>query len=203
MTTSAVEICNMALSAVPARHIVSLNENTKPAKECRIHYPQVIADLLETGGWTWATKRVRLTEIANKRRDWRRAFQAPPDMGYPLRMMVSEFETGLSSKGSILFDWEGGVFWAGEAEVWLEYVSDQPEYRNMTAKFRTALIETLAAKLVMPISGNQQREQVLTSRAEVYRDRAVAADLNHNEPQNTYGTDYLPEVLRGMMSDAD
>ena len=195
MTTSAVEICNMALSAVPARKIVSLNENTKTARECRTHYPQVIADLLETGEWSWATKRVRLTEFGGKKKDWRRAFQAPPDMGYPLRLLRSEFETGLHNGGGLLFDWEGNVFWAEEDEVWLEYVTNQPEYRAMTAKFRTALIETLAARLVMPLTGNQQREQMLTNRAEVYRDRAVAADLNQNAPQNTYGTDYFPDVL--------
>lgn len=63
MATSAVDLCNQALSGVPAKHIVSLHDNTKAARECRTHFTQALEEVLESGEWSFQTKRVRLTQI--------------------------------------------------------------------------------------------------------------------------------------------
>lgn len=198
MATSIVDLCNQALSAVPARHIVSFNDNTRSAKECRTHFTQALEEVAGSGAWNFATKRVRLTEISAYQKGWKKAFQAPDDMAFPLRVMPSECGGHLRRWETLPFDYEGKRFWAHDEEVWLEYVSRSPEYSDMPAHFRKAVIDTLASRLIVPITGNDQRAQAKLQQAEVWRDRSNAQNLNENVSQNTYGDNYIPMTLRVM-----
>lgn len=198
MATSAVDLCNQALSAVPARQIVSLQENTRSARECRNHYPQAIEEVLESGSWNFQTKRVRLSAMAGYQRGWTHAYGLPADMAYPLRVMRDEYGLESGGCGTLLFDWEGGKLWVNDEEAWLEYVSRDPVYSGMTAQFRRAVIDLLTSRLAVPLTGDTARENQKLQHSEVQRDRANAANLNTTNGQHsTYGSNYVPECLRG------
>jgi hypothetical protein len=74
-------------------------------------------------------------------------------------------------------------------------VTNSPDFSKMTASFEKALVFTLAAKLVMPLTKDRGRRDDLLGQAEVWRERAYAADLNRNARQNRYGDNFIPEAI--------
>lgn len=66
MATSAVDICNVALSrAGISRVIASLDEASTEAQICRAIYPSALDAVLSAAPWPFATKRAVLTPIAD------------------------------------------------------------------------------------------------------------------------------------------
>lgn len=201
MTLSAVEICNLALDNVPAAPINSLNDNTIAAEACRRHFTQAVEELMEMGEWGFAIKRAVLSEIVNEREgDWDRAYAAPNDMAFPIRMRPSG-GGGLLHGRSMEFDFSGGVLWASSGDVVLEYITRSPSFSSMTAMFRNALACVLASKIVMAIKRDRNEQAALLQQAEVWRDRALARSLNSNGQQQTYGDNFIPTALRGAFDD--
>lgn len=58
--TSETEICNLALTSIGASMISSLDEGTKAADLCTLHYPRCRRALLRAHPWNFAIARVTL-----------------------------------------------------------------------------------------------------------------------------------------------
>lgn len=210
MTESITSICNLALDEVPAGAIVSIADNNQRAEVCRRQYPRALKELMELE-WSFGIKRVTLSAITNDRSPlWGYAYAMPTDLGYPLRLTapvaasnpsIGYGQTLAPSIGltwdepGLPFDYEGGTLWSWQDGAVLEYVTNAPEFSKMSASFETALAFTLAAKLVMPLTKDTARRDKVLGMAEVYRERALAADLNRNARQNRYGDNFLPETI--------
>lgn len=210
MTESVTSICNLALDEVPAASIVSIADNNQRAEVCRRQYPRALKELMELE-WTFGIKRVALTTMTNDRAPlWGFAYALPNDLGYPLRLtpplaansaQIGYGQTLAPSAGmvwddpGVTFDYEGGSLWSWQEGAVLEYVTNAPDFAKMSAGFERALIYTLAAKLVMPITKDRARKDKLLGEAEVWRERALADDLNKNARQNRYGDNFIPEAI--------
>lgn len=205
MTLSVVEVCNLALDELPAASITSINDNVQRAEVCRRQYPQALGELMELE-WGFAIRRAPLTAITNARAPiWTYAYQTPNDMGFPLRLMRPEADalpwTGYGSEfasqisNGLAYDYEGGTIWSSVDGVELEYVTNNPAFSSMAKSFEKALYMTLAAKIAMPITKSQSRRDDLAGAAEVWRERAYAADLNRRSQDNRYGDNFIPEAI--------
>lgn len=201
MTLSVSDICNLALDEVPAAQITSISDDTPRAEICRRQYPRAIAEMMELE-WSFAIKRVLLVGVTNTREsDWSFAYAVPAGLGFPLRVRSSSnyrFE-GWATDPGLPFDIEGPVIWTTQAGVTLEYVAEAPEFAEMTASFINALKFLLAAKISLPITKDEGKRDKLYQKAELFRDRALASDLNRNAGQNRYGQ-FVPDALREGMA---
>lgn len=196
MTFSAVEICNMALSDVPAKRIVSLDDTTVAAEACKREFTQAVEELMEMGEWGFARRRAILTPLTDTRPGWAGAFAQPNDMAFPIRIVPVEGGATLPGR-SLPFDFADGVIWSHSDAVALEYVTKTPAFSKMTAMFRRGLATVLASRIVMDITRDPARKAELMQEAEVWRDRALARNLNANATQQTYGENFIPSSLRG------
>lgn len=207
MTLSVVQIANLALDEIPAASITSLNDNVHRAEVLRRQYPQALGELMEIP-WSFAIRRAPLTAITNSRSPfWGYAYQLPNDLGYPLRLMTPEatslfhgsYGAAIRAEPGLPFDTEGATIWSQQSAVELEYVSRDPAFSDMSASFEKALVMTLAAKIVMPITKDRSRRDDLIRDAEVARERAAAQDANRNAQANRYGDNFIPEAIEAMM----
>lgn len=211
MTLSTTGLINLAFLEVPCASIVSISDNVYRAEVARLVYPQVIKELMELE-WSFSTTRAVLTSIPNSQPTrWGHAFAIPNGMGFPLHVRsIPDLNGYLPQEGQLLgtpsfrdnpgiaFDIEGGTLWADSASVELEYVDDNPSFSYMAPSFEKAVTFMLAARLVYPITKDEGRRDKAIQMAEVYRDRALASDLNRDSNSNTYGNNFVPEVIRQM-----
>lgn len=200
MTLSAVEICNLALADVPAKRIVSLNDTTVSAEACLREFSQAVEELMEMGEWGFAVKRAPLVSVANTRGNsfWQYQYVMPNDMAFPIRVIPgAESDLSIMRGRSLDFDFDGGMVWTASDGVALEYITNTPSFSSMTAMFRRGLATVLASRIVMDITRDAGRKRELLQEAEVWRDRALARNLNSNAQQQTYGDNFIPSSLRG------
>jgi hypothetical protein len=212
MTLSVTKLVNLAFLEIPCARITSISDNVFRAEVAREVYPQVIDELMELE-WSFATRRAALTSVPNDRVGvWGYAFALPEDLGFPLRLRIIRDTTGYvplagqtigtynwRTDPGIMFDTEGDTIWADSPAVELEYVVRTPDFARMTPAFEKAVTFGLAARCSMPIRKDRNEADKLVQMAEVYRDRAYAADLNRNASANTYGNNYVPEVIRQLL----
>lgn len=196
MTLSAVEICNLALSEVPAKRIVSMDDTTVAAEACKREFTQAVEELMEMGEWGFAKRRVILTATVDERPGWAGAFAAPNDMAFPIRVVPAE-GGGVMRGRSLSFDFADGLIWTQADAAALEYITLTPAFSKMTAMFRRGLATVLASRIVMDITREPGRKRELLQEAEVWRDRALARNLNANATQQVYGENFIPSSLRG------
>src|SRR5688572_8267905 len=80
MANSDTEICNIALGHLGEAPITSLNEDSKAAWACNLHYALTRDELLRGHRWNFAKDRVQLSELAEGPAfGWARQFQLPAD----------------------------------------------------------------------------------------------------------------------------
>lgn len=193
---SAVGIFNLSLAMLPADPVQSEDEPSLEARECARFYKPVVSTLLEQHHWNLATKRATLAAVTNDRSDeWAYAYAKPTDMAYPVALLPS---TGVGYSGWFMRDFiyflpggrklfmqTGGKIYSMVEAARLEYTSFSITEANFTALFRDIIVLTLASKICHPITKDTTRARELTAEAEMTRLRAIANDLNRNQP--TYG----------------
>lgn len=202
MTLSAVEICNLALSEVPAKRIVSLDDTTVAAEACKREFTQAVEELMEMGDWGFARRRVILTATTDERPGWPGAFAAPNDLAFPIRIVPTD-GGGVMHGRSLPFDFADGLIWTQTDAAALEYITLTPAFSKMTAMFRRGLATVLASRIVMDITRDSGRKRELLQEAEVWRDRALARNLNATSTQQVYGENFIPSSLRGHFGDVE
>ena len=79
MATTVVEICNIALSRIGAKKIQSLDDTSKEAEECNLHYENARDATLRDFDWSFARKRADLAVLTDTFTGWTYAYQLPSD----------------------------------------------------------------------------------------------------------------------------
>lgn len=209
MNLSPVLVANLALDELPAPQITNFGENTLEAKVCARQYGVALAELLEFGEWSFAIRRVQLAEVDNDRTgEWGGAYALPDDVALPLRLVrVDPDPSGVVLQAGQAEPWRsplgdlgipygfatGVIYTGGGGGAVLEYVTKEPKAQFVTAQFVKALVFLLASKIAMPLTKDRDLKDKLWQEAELYRDRAIAADLNRQV--NTYGDNFIPAAI--------
>lgn len=204
---------NLAVSELPADQIAELGENSLPARECRRHYPQVIAEMLAYGRWSFQNRRVTLAAVTNTRdSEWLYAYAVPADMAQPIRVLPDFDSLGLSlpvplpgepyaevwalfaSSYALPYIIENGIIYTNAESASLEYgISDITEV-DLRPDVVRAITVDLAARLAMPVKKDKDLRKELLSEAELWWQRAMANDANR-QPSFYPDPGYLPEAL--------
>lgn len=192
---SDVLIANEALALLPADPIVSMAEQSLEARECRRFYKPVVAELLEQHHWGLAAKRATLAAKPNDRAgEWAYAYAKPADMAFPVKAFGAGnvyagwyYHDGLYSMlgGQRVFRQVGGTIYSMIPAATLEYTSFDITEADFTALFKRIVVLELAARIVSPITKSSTRMRELIAQSEAERQRAIANDMNRDQP--TYG----------------
>lgn len=202
-----VAIFNEALALLPSDPVQDPDEISIEARECRRFYKSVVASLLERHHWNLATARGVLAAITNDREnEWGYAYTKPTDMAFPVRALDASGlgYTGFTLEnnryligGRPLFMQVRGTLYSIVPTASLEYTSFAITEADFSTIFKDIVVLELASRICHPITKDDQRANDLATRAEFERNRAIAIDLNRNQP--TYGNTTLEtELTRGV-----
>ncbi|MGV3930468.1 hypothetical protein [Citrobacter braakii] len=157
---SVIEICNRALSNIGnSRSINSLDEASKEAGQCSLHFDACRDAALADFDWNFDTKRVALADTNNPPPDWQYAYQYPtdcmriteimlPGIRNPTAAMRVPYVTGADSAGT------GKLIYTDQPAAWLKYVGRVTDVNMFDAIFIEALSWRLAAAINMPLTGS-------------------------------------------------
>jgi hypothetical protein len=144
----------MALAKIGAKRIDSLSdtaEDTLNARQCRLHYEQTRDALIRSHTWRFAMARVELSENTNAPAfEWDNAFDLPNNF---LRHR-SIYEDNNTTQKNVLRSYaiEGKQVLSNDSTVELRYVKKVTDPAEFDPLFIEVLIQSLALKMVMPLS---------------------------------------------------
>lgn len=217
MARNLVQICNEAISDLPAHPIVDMDDTAKEARECSRHLPGVVSDLIGLHDWSFVRRRIAIASLTNSRdAEWGYAYALPDEYASAVRL-VPDYgsSTGVdvvvtpmlywpsADLTPIAFDYEiaDGVLYTNLENVTLEYSTDAIEPNKWPALFAQAVIRTLASRIYRPILGEKAdtREWLMKSQAaERAVNEAKADDLNRN-PRRSKSFTSQAEIARGSV----
>ena len=192
--SSAVDICNIALSHIGSDAIVSSidpADGSVESGQCARFYPIARQSMIEIAAPNFAKTRVALAEVANTSTIWAYAYAKPTACLRPLRIFT--LQAGLTvftqddvtvesnEEGGALFTTEGEVIYTNEAEAVLSYLTDIIDTTKFTPMFVTGLGFLLASFLAGPIIKGTDGATVgntLYKRALEYVRAAAVSDAN-------------------------
>lgn len=202
VVTSA-DICNQALAAIAAKSRVTSiappDTGSIEAEQCARYYNEAIETLLEMHEWSFATKRVALTEAGDTdTTSWLFRYVIPSDMCrliavLPEGVTSDHISAGVRAPAEAVRELdEDGVLriYTNEENATLRYTAFITDPNAWSPLFRQALVALLASKIAGPLWRGQEGEAVkqrCLRDVEVYLARAKVSDASQQrlrpEPQ--------------------
>jgi hypothetical protein len=163
MITSTTDICNLALGHLGEAPITSLDEDSRAARACALHFVPARDAVLRSHRWNFAETRVALSRLAEPPPfGWAHQFPLPVDCSRVLEVNGSEEGDWLSNEYRI----EGRVILTNVGEVNLVYTRLEEDVSAYDPLFIEALALKLAALLSEPIRGTTSKTGDLMSQYE-------------------------------------
>lgn len=146
--TTETEICNMSLGRLGSSRLDDYDTDTSVVSiHCRLHYPLTRDVLLRSHDWSFATKRVILTDKTTPDFEFDHAYQLPSDF---LRFNIGYELDTTSAKPYVI---EGTKLLTNEDDVYIVYIAQITEVSKFDCLFTELLVLQLALKLIPPILG--------------------------------------------------
>lgn len=200
MARDLIQICNEAISDLPAHPITDLSDGTTEAEECARHLPGVVADLLGEHDFDFARRRAVLAPIANDRPgEWQYAYALPDAEASPVALIWPRyggsvdvvttpmvwFSVMAAYQPAMLTDFviADGKLYTNMIDAVLEYSIEAVEPTKWPALFAQTVIRLLAARIYRPILGEKSDTaewRIKQQAAQVAMNKAVADDLNRH-----------------------
>ncbi|WP_029896596.1 hypothetical protein [Desulfohalovibrio reitneri] len=163
---SQVELCNLALTSLGVGPVGSLEESSRAARLCRLHYHTARREVLEAHHWSFATARAVLARLDTAPRfGFARAYALPSDCLAARRLEPeAPFEPtslGLETDAS---------------PARLVYTLDVTDPARFPALFRRALAAYLASLLASPLTHSAELEAQARGRYEALLEAARESD---------------------------
>lgn len=186
----AIGICNLALNQLKSRNILSFEENTEEAYQCRRLYNPAREFVLRQQPWSFARRVAPLALTGYTNPLWRYFYAFPTDCLLVRRLFSAdcparETPYPVGRETSRAFD----VFSASEAErviganiaaAWLDYTCDVKNADVFPPDFTAALYYYLAAELAMALSADANLKQLNFQLMQ----NALAAAAKHNQNES-------------------
>lgn len=103
--TSETDICNQALSKLGVEPIVSLTENTKAAKRCKLVFDALRDEVQESHYWNFCIRRVTLAALVDPPLfDFDFQYQLPPDVLRVIRLQDKTLPFKVEADNLLLTD---------------------------------------------------------------------------------------------------
>lgn len=193
MPVTEVQLVNMALHRLGVERISSLSDNNKRAVVMNDLYPLVRDELLESGFWNFAMKRVELVkDVTAPDFGWKASYALPSDY---IRMYNISSSTSKGGFGNLPeyfpvgfntdpdFVIEGDKLLTDLSKVYCIYASRETDPDVFSAGFRKALYLKLAAEAAYSLVQDRNLSESLTNEAQLWLEEVRSRDsMNDNDP---------------------
>ena len=217
MARNLVQLCNEAISDLPAHPIGGIEDSRTEARECNRHLNGVVSELIGMHDWSFAKRRISLAAVDNDRTgEWAYAYALPDEIVSPI-VLVRDYSAA-SAPGIVatpMLYWptinpgyEQIDYTLADTKLYtnldlaiLEYSLDAVEPNKWHPLFQQAVIRLLAARIYRPILGEKAdtREWIVKQQsAERALNEAIADDLNRFPRRRK---EFVPEAV--MVRGAD
>jgi len=146
------DIANMALGILTEAPIDNLDEDSKAARLCNLHFETTREAALQKHAWVFAVKRVEV-DPAETSGAWRWAYEMPADALRILPVMDGDIEIDWTREGSQVLTHCGGT------RV-MRYVANIIDPNDWPAVFTEVLAAALAVKIAHPLTGKSNMVQM-------------------------------------------
>ncbi|KLN61889.1 hypothetical protein WH96_06330 [Kiloniella spongiae] len=153
--SSKVEICRDALQILGDKSIVSLEDSSKEARQCKIAYPRAVETVLRAYPWSCAIRRVKLAVSAEASAfgEWKR-YRRPVDDIQVLPITTTGEANGLP----VTYQLEGRyILCHQDAPLYYRYISSEVEPSDMPPDLRRVVAAQLAVRLAEVLTGSQTK----------------------------------------------
>ena len=202
MARNLTQICNEAISDLPAHPITDIEDGSKEARECSRHLSGVVSDLIGLHDWAFVRRRVALASVTNDREgEWSYAYALPDEIVSPVKLVRDYSASSVpgivvtpilywptADLGLSIVDYEiaNGILYTNLESAILEYSIDALDSNKWPSLFAQAIIRTLASRIypaVMGATGDLQKHTFLHQMAQRAVNEAIADDLNRHPRQ--------------------
>lgn len=175
---SVVDICNVALSAIRAGAITSLEEGGAAARACNINYEAVRDEVLQAHAWNCAAARAVLARQASGPPfGFDYAYTLPPDC-LQVRRAVDEAGVDLT----VAWLLEGGGLLTDAEAVRITYTARLTDPNLFSPLLRGALAARLAAEIAFSLTGKHSTEQAAWGKYKEKLHQARSRDAGEGGP---------------------
>lgn len=187
--TSAVEICNLALSELHAASISSLDEASKESRACKRWYDRTRKALLATSEWSFAGAFQVLAVLTNDRDgEWGYKYQVPNSI---IKIRYLSAQGAVADDRSIPYQILGEALYADYADLAAFYTADLEDPTKFPEPFINALAASLQARLALPVTGDRSMRQDALLDAQRLTAQAIAFDQGQHLTGTFAPSDYL------------
>ena len=152
MAISDVGICNLALMKVGDESIMSLQEDSKAARACKLIYEPTRDRLLAAHPWNFALKRTSLARLSEKPPfEYEYQFQLPTDCLRVWKLYDSTSDYVV----------EGGKLLIDDTQVKIKYIARITDPNLFSPAFVSALATALAVELSVRLTDSKVLKQTL------------------------------------------
>jgi hypothetical protein len=194
MSVTETQIANMALHRLGVERISSLNDDNKRASLMKDLYPVIRDELLETGFWNFAMRRVELAQSGTPSFGWGYSYGLPCDFIrlYTLtsssakggsRHLPEFFPTTFTQNPDFVI--EDDLILTDIGTAFCVYTSRQTDTSKFSAGFVKALYLKLAAEAAYSLVQDRNLVEGLTQEAQVWLEQVRSRDAqNDNDPND-------------------
>ena len=182
---SIVQICNVALSRIGNNQFIdSIDEDSKQAELCALHYPMSVQQVLADGDWAFAEGRVVLALSGTPPTNWEYRYAYPNDCLKARRIAVPGMEiVPLAQRITfkVINSGSGKAIVTNWPEAELIYTLDVTDTTLFPPLFVSALAWRLAAELAMGLQARPENYQAAIRNYEAEVSRAQAVSYEESE----------------------
>jgi hypothetical protein len=197
-----VDICNMALSYLGVRGIITLQDTSQTANKCTLFYESIRDQVLRDHPWNFAEKRASLTLLTSVTPiGYDLAYQYPADC-LKIRRLHQEVTTDtqidyrVTSQEDAVLRQVGRMILTNEADAKAIYTAKITVENLFDSSFIKAFSLKLAAEMAPSLQGKLDAVSTLTALYTKELDKAEASDATEQE----FGTEAL--LLNTTFTDA-
>ena len=193
---SKVDIWNTALSHIGSKtQITDPDERSVEANHCRRFYPLALTVALERYGWSFATRRIALSEVDNPVDHWAFAYGRPNKCVRERAVLLPESTDDTKEQPYAVESNAAGdiIILTNVEDAVLKYTTLVEDTTKFSPFFVLALSYDLASLLVGPIPKDPKFKQAMSNAAAQAVALAEAADANasNNSGYDTFTPSHL------------
>jgi hypothetical protein len=167
---SQISICNLALTMMGAKPLLSMDEDTKSARIFRRIWDIVRDEVLRDHPWNFAVKRIVLPQLST-----------PPPFGFafayelPSDYIRLQF-VGEDERDDVVYEVEGNTIVTNESMCYLKYTARIKDTGLYDAKFAALLAAKLGVYAAFPITASPGMVKNMTEIYAALLSEATGAD---------------------------
>lgn len=186
---SEVEICNRALVKLGEKTILSLTDDSKPARTCNLLYKPTRNYVLRNHPWNFAIKRVEMARnTEDPVYDYAYSYKLPSDC---LRVLIpnrEQWEYGIEGR-NLVTDYP---------DSFLKYIRRVEDPNQMDESFQESLACKLAAEMAVTLSDNDARHKDMVKLYQLSITEARSVDAMEDGPKWLTSEEWLESRRTGV-----